>query len=124
MAHKVVAWNSWSAVSLQNLMRVCYGWQGAAECVLERCSAVQLKDGSVVPLTPSFRENIIGSVEAMACKGLRVLACAFKSDLENLADYTGPKHPAHGMLINAENYSSIESQLTFVGLAGLQVVLL
>jgi Ca2+-transporting ATPase len=96
-------------------------WQGAAECVLERCSSVQLRDGSVVPLNASFREKIMVSVEKLACQGLRVLACAFKTDLGTLSNYTGPKHPAHQSLVASENYSAIESELTFVGLAGLQV---
>jgi Ca2+-transporting ATPase len=94
--------------------------KGAAECVLERCSSVQLRDGSVVPLNASFREKIMVSVEKLACQGLRVLACAFKTDLGTLSNYTGPKHPAHQSLVASENYSAIESELTFVGLAGLQ----
>ncbi|CAK9231707.1 unnamed protein product [Sphagnum troendelagicum] len=94
--------------------------KGAAECVLERCSSVQLRDGSVVPLNASFREKIMASVEKLACQGLRVLACAFKTDLGTLSNYTGPNHPAHQSLVASENYSAIESELTFVGLAGLQ----
>jgi len=57
----------------------------------------------------------------MACQGLRVLACAFKTDLGTFSDYDGLQHPAHQALINADIYSSIESELTFVGLCGLQV---
>ena len=82
---------------------------------------MQLKDGTIVPLTPRFRQGIMSSVEGMACQGLRVLACAFKSDLGTLSDYNGPNHPGHQTLINADNYSSIESGATFVGLGGLQV---
>ncbi|XP_024541081.1 calcium-transporting ATPase 2, endoplasmic reticulum-type isoform X2 [Selaginella moellendorffii] len=94
--------------------------KGAAEFVLERCTSVQLKDGSVVPLTPSFRENIISCINAMTSKGLRVLALASKSDLGPLSDYTGPDHPAQNILVKPESYVLVESQLTFVGLAGLQ----
>lgn len=85
---------------------------------------MQLKDGTIAPLTSSFREAVLSSIGAMANRGLRVLAFAFKSDLGNLSDYTGVKHLAHESLINSENYISIESQLTFVGLAGLQVHIL
>uniref|UniRef100_A0A7I4C0P0 P-type Ca(2+) transporter n=1 Tax=Physcomitrium patens TaxID=3218 RepID=A0A7I4C0P0_PHYPA len=94
--------------------------KGAAECVLERCTSVQLKDGTIIPLSPSFRQGITSSIEGMACQGLRVLACAFKRDLGSMSDYNGPEHPAHQRLVNADNYSSIESELTFVGLGGLQ----
>lgn len=85
---------------------------------------MQLKDGTIAPLTSSFREAVLSSIGGMANRGLRVLAFAFKSDLGDLSDYTGVKHPAHASLINSENYSSIESQMTFVGLAGLQVHIL
>lgn len=95
--------------------------QGAAECILERCSSVQLKDGTVVPLTPSSREFIMASVDTMASKGLRVLACAFKTELGVFQDYDGSSHPSHQMLLEPENYFNIESQLTFVALSGLQV---
>ncbi|KAG6555237.1 hypothetical protein Mapa_003278 [Marchantia paleacea] len=94
--------------------------KGAAECVLERCSSVQLKDGTVVPLTPSSREFIMASVDTMASKGLRVLACAFKTELGVFEDYDGPSHPSHQMLLEPENYFNIETQLTFVALSGLQ----
>lgn len=82
---------------------------------------MQLKDGTIIPLSPSFRQRITSSIEGMACQGLRVLACAFKRDLGSMSDYNGPEHPAHRRLVNADNYSSIESELTFVGLGGLQV---
>ncbi|KAJ7535384.1 hypothetical protein O6H91_12G030800 [Diphasiastrum complanatum] len=94
--------------------------KGAAEFVLERCTTVQLSDGSITPLTPSFRETITQSVTAMASRSLRVLAYAFKIELGSLADYIGPEHHLHDLLVNPENYSTIESQLTFVGLTGLQ----
>ncbi|KAL3676762.1 hypothetical protein R1sor_026710 [Riccia sorocarpa] len=46
--------------------------KGAAEFLLERCSSVQLKDGTVVPLSPRCRELIMAAnVDAMARKGLR-----------------------------------------------------
>lgn len=94
--------------------------KGAAEFVLERCTSIMLKDGSVVPLTPNFREAIMTRINLMARRSLRVLACAYKTDLGSLNDYSGPEHPAHRLLLNMENYAMIESQLTFVGLVGMQ----
>lgn len=94
--------------------------KGAAEFVLERCTSVMMKDGSIVPLTPSFREEIIARINLMASKSLRVLACAYKTGLGSLNDYTGPEHHAHQLLLNTESYATIESQLTFVGLVGMQ----
>ncbi|MCO5577125.1 hypothetical protein L7F22_030948 [Adiantum nelumboides] len=94
--------------------------KGAAEFVLERCASVMLKDGSIVPLVPNLREDIMTTINFLAKKGLRVLACAWKQDLGPLDDYTGPGHPAHQLLLNTENYATIESQLTFLGLTGMQ----
>ncbi|KAI5079779.1 hypothetical protein GOP47_0005258 [Adiantum capillus-veneris] len=94
--------------------------KGAAEFVLERCASVMLKDGSIVPLVPNLREEIMATINLLAKMGLRVLACAWKQDLGPLDEYTGPDHPAHQLLMNTENYATIESQLTFLGLAGMQ----
>ncbi|KAL2641799.1 hypothetical protein R1flu_009386 [Riccia fluitans] len=94
--------------------------KGAAEFLLERCSSVQLKDGTIVPLSPRSRDVIMASVDAMARKGLRVLGCAFKTELGVLGDYHGVAHPSHQILLDVENYYNIESQLTFTALAGLQ----
>ncbi|MCO5568311.1 hypothetical protein L7F22_022010 [Adiantum nelumboides] len=96
--------------------------KGAAEFVLERCASVMLKDGSIVPLVPNLREDIMTTIIFLAKKGLRVLACAWKQDLGPLDDYTGPGHPAHQLLLNTENYATIESQLTFLGLTGMQTL--
>ncbi|GBG71486.1 hypothetical protein CBR_g8902 [Chara braunii] len=94
--------------------------KGAAECVLDRCDFVQLEDGRVVRMTASFRKSIVSRVDAMTRQALRCLAFAVKTDLGALRTYDGESHPAHALLLKPENYSIIESGLTFVGLAGLQ----
>ena len=81
-----------------------------------------IHDGSIIPLKQSYRENISMNINLLASKGLRVLACACKTGLGNLDDYTGPLHPQHNLLLNAESYTTIESGLTFVGLVGMQVL--
>ena len=43
------------------------------------------------------------------------------SQLGVLATYDGPDHPGHAMLTHFENYGAVESNLTFVGIAGLLV---
>ena len=59
-------------------------------------------------------------VNVMAAAALRVLACAVKEDLGELADYSGEGHRAHGKLLEPANYLPIESDLTFVGLVALR----
>ncbi|CAI7849255.1 unnamed protein product [Closterium sp. NIES-54] len=55
--------------------------KGAAECVLGRCSSLQLPSGIIVPLSPSAHTRLNHSIAAMASQGLRVLAFAFRDHL-------------------------------------------
>jgi Ca2+-transporting ATPase len=58
----------------------------------------------------------------MSTSALRCLGFAYKEDLSEFRTYSGDEdHPAHQLLLDLHNYSSIESNLTFVGLAGLRV---
>ena len=92
------------------------------ENLLERSSFVQLRDGSVVELDQTLRNLILESQHEMSTKALRVLGFAYKDDVPEFATYTGDEdHPAHKLLLNPANYSSIESKLIFVGLAGIRV---
>ncbi|KAK6142219.1 hypothetical protein DH2020_000016 [Rehmannia glutinosa] len=95
--------------------------KGAVETLLERSSFVQLRDGSITKLDQSLRKVILESLHEMSTSALRVLGFAYKDDLPEFATYNGDEdHPAHELLLNPANYSSIESNLVFVGLAGLR----
>lgn len=92
------------------------------ENVLERSSFVQLLDGSVVELDQYGRDQILESLRKMSTGALRCLGFAYKDDLPAFATYNGDEdHPAHELLLDPNNYSSIESNLVFVGLVGLRV---
>ncbi|GAB2214702.1 hypothetical protein Drorol1_Dr00019064 [Drosera rotundifolia] len=95
--------------------------KGAVENLLERSSFVQLMDGSIVQLDESTRGKILDSLDKMSKNALRCLGFAYKEDLREFGTYDGDHdHPAHELLLNPSNYSSIESDLIFVGLAGLR----
>ncbi|XP_012829651.1 PREDICTED: calcium-transporting ATPase 4, endoplasmic reticulum-type-like [Erythranthe guttata] len=95
--------------------------KGAVESLLDRSSHVQLLDGSVVELDQSLRAVILESLHKLSSNALRVLGFAYKDDLPEFATYDGDEdHPAHKLLLKPETYSSIESNLVFVGLAGLR----
>jgi len=97
--------------------------KGAAECVVERCNRIMLQDGTVVALDIKTRAKVLSSIEKAASHALRMLALAVKPDLPAaLASYDGSseKHPGHKLLINPAGYSNIESDMVFLGLAGLQ----
>ncbi|CAI9778791.1 unnamed protein product [Fraxinus pennsylvanica] len=95
--------------------------KGAVENLLERSSFLQLLDGSIVELDQNSRKTILDSLREMSTSALRVLGFAYKEDLEEFATYNGDEdHPAHALLLNHAKYSSIESNLIFVGMAGLR----
>ncbi|XP_052178882.1 calcium-transporting ATPase 1, endoplasmic reticulum-type-like [Diospyros lotus] len=95
--------------------------KGAVEYVLERSSYVQLLDGTIVELDQTSRDAILQSLQKMSLSALRCLGFAYKDNLPEFATYNGDEdHPAHELLLNPSTYSSIESKLIFVGLAGLR----
>ncbi|KAG6486760.1 hypothetical protein ZIOFF_055340 [Zingiber officinale] len=94
--------------------------KGAVENLLERSSYIQLLDGSVVRLDESSRNLVLEALHEMSTNALRCIGFAYKTDLSELATYDGEDHPAHRCLLDPSNYSSIESDLTFVGFVGLR----
>lgn len=95
--------------------------QGAVESLLERTSQVQLADGSLVPVDESCRQLLLLKLQEMSSKGLRCLGLAYKDDLGEFSDYLAESHPSHKKLLDPACYSSIESDLVFVGVIGLRV---
>ncbi|KAJ3669161.1 hypothetical protein LUZ60_011111 [Juncus effusus] len=94
--------------------------KGAVENLLERSSYIQLLDGSVVGINATAKNAIIEALHEMSTSALRCLGFAYKDDLNDFATYDGEDHPAHKLLLDPSNYSSIESDLIFVGLVGLR----
>ncbi|XP_058109888.1 calcium-transporting ATPase 4, endoplasmic reticulum-type-like [Magnolia sinica] len=94
--------------------------KGAVENLLERSTHIQLLDGSVVNLDSTSKEEILQALHEMSTVALRCLGFAYKEDLSDFATYDGEHHPAHKLLLDPSNYSSIESDLIFVGLVGLR----
>ena len=97
--------------------------KGAPEHVLERCAFVLLPDGSVVPMSPTTKKQITDQTTLMSKNALRCLGFAVKngSELDDLETYDGSTtHPGHSTLKDPSSYEQVESELTFVGLAGLR----
>ncbi|KAE9585478.1 putative calcium-transporting ATPase [Lupinus albus] len=95
--------------------------KGAVENLLERSSKIQLCDGSVVKLDNNAKDLILQALREMSTSALRCLGFAYKDELPDFENYSGnDDHPAHQLLLNPSNYSSIESDLIFVGLVGLR----
>ncbi|MCY9513687.1 calcium-translocating P-type ATPase, SERCA-type [Paenibacillus apiarius] len=77
--------------------------KGAPDVLLNRCSYI-LWDGKVVPLTAGLKQKALAANEAMAKQALRVLGLAYRE--------LKASEPA-------AQESAVESQLIFVGLAGM-----
>lgn len=104
--------------------------KGAPNLLLERCTSVKLRDGTVVKLTGEMRRAIESKLSEMAARPLRCLALAIKdsNQLENslknfqpdLNDETGAEVSKHPLLSKPETYKNIESGLTLVGIVGIK----
>ncbi|CAN4108460.1 unnamed protein product [Withania somnifera] len=94
--------------------------KGAVESLLERSIYVQLADGTIVPIDESCRQLLLLRNLEMSSKGLRCLGLAYKDDLGEFSGYYAETHPAHKKLLDPSCYSSIESDLVFVGVVGLR----
>ncbi|XP_061353938.1 calcium-transporting ATPase 1, endoplasmic reticulum-type-like [Gastrolobium bilobum] len=95
--------------------------KGAVENVLERSTKMQLSDGTIVKLDDDGRNLVLQALLEMSTSALRCLGFAYKDELPMFESYSGnDDHPAHQLLLNPSNYSSIETELIFIGLAGLR----
>jgi magnesium-transporting ATPase (P-type) len=86
--------------------------KGAPEAVLERCSQAMLADGSIIKMDDGMRKAIIAKVENeynSDQEALRCLAHAFKDG----ADVHDKR------LSDPSKFKDIESDLVFVGVAGI-----
>lgn len=77
--------------------------KGAPDVILDKCAYV-LWDGKVIPFTPTLKQKVIAANEGMARSALRVLGLAYKE-----LKPTDREDTPH----------TLESQLVFVGLAGM-----
>lgn len=82
---------------------------------------MQLADGSIVPIDEPCRQLLQLRHLEMSSKGLRCLGMAYKDELGEFSDYYAETHPAHKKLLDSASYTSIESDLVFVGVVGLRV---
>ena len=99
--------------------------KGAPNMLLERCTHAKLRDGRVVKLDGKMRRQIEKKTTDLAARPLRCLALAVKetSQLEQSLKYysqNAEKDTRHPLLSDSQNYASIESGLTWVGMVGIK----
>ena len=100
--------------------------KGAPNLLIERCTHVKMRDGSVVGLSGQLRRDLNDMVSALAARPLRCLALAVKesSKLESSLKNFNPKEEGdvskHPLLSNPSKYKDIEAGLTLVGVVGIK----
>lgn len=100
--------------------------KGAPNLVLERCTHIKHRDGSVTKLTSSTRRTIEAKIKELAVRPLRCLALAVKDagQLESSLLNFDPKDDRavahHPLLKDSTKFKDIESGLTLVGIVGIK----
>lgn len=86
--------------------------KGAPENILERCKYIRVRDGGKEELTAAAKDQIMEFVTlwSSGSSALRCLALAVREDVGACSDYDFSK---------SENFVEYESNLTFVGVAGM-----
>ena len=118
----VVADFSGNPEKIQNRLMV----KGAANMVLDRCTHVKYRDGSVSKITGSLRRELEAKITDMATRPLRCLALATKDEsslpnsLKNFSPTDDNDIREHPLLKDPSKYEDIESGLTLVGLVGIK----
>jgi len=100
--------------------------KGAANNVVDRCTHVKYRDGTVVKITTSMKREIESKITDMAKRPLRCLALAIKSttklpsSLKHFMPESDNDIRHHPLLKDPSTYEDIESGLTLVGLVGIK----
>lgn len=65
------------------------------------------------------KEDLLNKVKELAEKGLRTLAICVADNCGPLSNYDGPKHEAHKLLEDMNNYKELEKDPIIIGIAAL-----
>jgi Ca2+-transporting ATPase len=100
--------------------------KGAPNLLLDRCTHIKFRDGTVSKMTAPLKRMIEQKVAEMAARPLRCLALAIKNtgsleeSLKSLKVSDENSLSKHPLLSNPSTYRDIESGLTLVGIVGIK----
>lgn len=100
--------------------------KGAPNLLIERCTHIKFRDGTVSKLSAELRREIEAKISDMSSRPLRCLALAVKDydSLDaSLKDYRASNSgdiSHHPLLSDPNNYKNVESGLTLVGVVGIK----
>jgi Ca2+-transporting ATPase len=100
--------------------------KGAPNLLIERCTHIKFRDGTVAKMTGALRRLMEEKVSEMAARPLRCLALAVKEhgqleeSLKEFVPHEDSLLTNHPLLSNSSHYKAIESGLTLVGVVGIK----
>ena len=97
--------------------------KGAPNLLLERCTHIKQRDGTVVKMSGAMKRSIQAKITELATRPLRCLALAVKDTgrLEpSLSKFNGEDPSKNPLLRDSSKYKDIESGLTLVGIVGIK----
>ena len=92
-----------------NPTNVMYYVKGSIDALLPRCKFYHVAEGSMPPLDPKVRSGIAAKAQAVATRGLRVIAMAYGS-----AEAILPSRPSSPASNNANGYTDKEKSVPLV----------
>jgi Ca2+-transporting ATPase len=116
--------SQWSTTSSAGGNRLLV--KGAPNLLLERCTHAKMRDGTVLKLDGKLRRQIEKKTTDLATRPLRCLALAVKEtdtlekSLRHYSQDAANDDERHPLLSDQQNYASIESGLTWVGMVGIK----
>lgn len=93
--------------------------KGAPDYLLEKAKHIMNCEGKTVDLKAEDKTKLLASVKSLAEKGLRTLAICVQEDCGELKTYDGPKHKAHALLTDFNNYKELEGKPIIIGIVAL-----
>ena len=102
----------------------CLYSKGSPEIMLASCTNYLNNEGKIVAIDDKFNKQIQAKISEWAGEGLRVIALAYKDNgslglLKDICSSEDIMSPAYKHLKDVNNYPSIESGLTFIGMTGI-----
>jgi Ca2+-transporting ATPase len=97
--------------------------KGAPNLLLDRCTHVKYRDGTVAKLTGPLKRSLEAKITELATRPLRCIALAVKDAkrLEpSLSTFNGKDLSTNPLLKDSSKYKDIESGLTLVGIVGIK----
>lgn len=95
--------------------------KGGTEVIIERCSHIELENGTVVELKEKDKAALLEQANILAVTPLRVLSFAYKNDIGILKDYDGSReHPGHAVIEQVDRYANVEAGMIFCGMVGIK----